>query len=159
MPSIYAAGPLAGQTYSQAQEWRRELAVQTHMDISVVSPLRGLEECLGLTDSAVGETIDSIADKTRNEPMLMPKSYTRRDLRDVAICDMMVANLLCAFAVSVGTTLELGYAAALGKPIVLIMEDDNPHNHPMLRELAWYVVPRVEGAARIANAMLARTLT
>jgi nucleoside 2-deoxyribosyltransferase len=45
----------------------------------------------------------------------------------------VLVNLLGAKTVSVGTVWELGVAYTLRKPVVLVMERDNPHNHPMSR--------------------------
>lgn len=52
------------------------------------------------------------------------KSMLLRDTNDIRYCDLVVVNLLGAKRAALGTTAEMGFAFALNKPVVLIMEKD-----------------------------------
>jgi len=59
--------------------------------------------------------------------------------------------MLNAEQVFQGTIFEMGYAHALLKPIVVMMEEDNIHYHLFVTETASFVVPTLEEAVHILS--------
>ncbi len=136
MTTVYLAGPIKGLTLYGAVEWRDAFARQLP-HVWCLSPLRGKQRL---------EDVGVITGCYEANPLTSARGVTCRDFWDVRRCDLVVANLLDAQSVSIGTVLELGAAHALNKPIVLIMEPDNLHEHPMLQEIAGFVVSSLEDA-------------
>ncbi len=57
--------------------------------------------------------------------------------------------------ISIGTVIELGWADAYRKPVILVMDkEDNPHDHPMVREIAGYYVNTLTAGLELAIALL-----
>lgn len=82
------------------------------------------------------------------------KGITTRDSWDVATCDLMLINLLGAEKISIGTVLEVGMGYAQKKPMVVAMEDDNPHHHVMLDTMVGWIVDDLDYAIDITKAIL-----
>jgi nucleoside 2-deoxyribosyltransferase len=71
-------------------------------------------------------------------------------------CDIMLANLLGAKKVSIGTIGEFFWADAYRKPVIAVMEKEgNPHEHAMIRELTGFRVETLEEGLAVAGAVLA----
>ena len=71
-----------------------------------------------------------------------------RDFNDVKRCDAILVNLLGAKSASLGTVMELGWAYALQKPVVVAIEPiGNPHDrHPMIEETIRFRAPDLDAA-------------
>ena len=127
MSKVYLAGPITGNTYTDCVEWRRKAAKELRAHgITILSPLRfkpWLKEAGGLLDWYDRSAL------TRG------KGITARDRFDVMRSDVVLANVLYATQVSIGTVMEIAWADSRRIPVVLVMEDrDNPHEHAMLSE-------------------------
>lgn len=131
---VYLAGPITGQTFDEAADWREAFLDQLFsVGLMGLSPMRGLEKF------RVPGPLPSTFDEG--------KAAMLRDLYDIRRSDAVVVNLLGAERVSVGTMCELGYAYALGKFIVVVMNDVNPwHDHLFVHEMASQVVPTLDDA-------------
>ena len=83
-------------------------------------------------------------------------AITGRDRYDVMTrCDAVLVYLLGAEEVSIGTVIEVGWADAARKPIILVIEDEgNVHDHPMVRCPAAFRVSSLIDACDLANALL-----
>ena len=126
--SVYLSGPISGLNYEDGMAWREYARHALAPDIIAYSPLRGHEQ-LALAGI--------IRDSYEDFPLLGAQGLTARDRFDCAACDLLLVNLLGATEVSIGTCLELGWADAFRKPIVLVMEPSgNCHNHPLVRGVA-----------------------
>ena len=56
-----------------------------------------------------------------------------RDFNDVKTADALLVNFLDSNdKISIGTIMEIAWARAFQIPIVIVMEENNPHNHGML---------------------------
>jgi hypothetical protein len=56
---------------------------------------------------------------------------------------------------SIGTIMELGWADAYRKPVVVAMEaEGNLHEHPMVREAIGYRLPTLDAALAVTKAIL-----
>jgi len=155
--SIYLAGPITGLTYQAARHgWREEFAgtvgkyVPSWHHAWCYSPMRAKEFL-----SAV-QCLDGDADVLNaiGNPFATARGIVTRDHNDVKNCDGMVACFLGAERASIGTAIEFGFAFAYKKPVVMVVEPGNIHNHVMLRDIAGYVVPTLDDAARIMASIL-----
>lgn len=147
MASVYLAGPIAHLTYVEATEWRQYAAsfLASH-GIQAYSPMRAKEFLISrgvITPGIYAETLAS-------DPGIVT-----RDRNDVRTCDLVLANLLDAPQVSVGTPVEYGWADAFRKPIITVMESQgSPYDHPFVRHLSGYRVVTLDDALEIAVAVL-----
>ena len=141
---LYPAGSIRGKTYEEANEWRKILQELLWHKMILLNPLRGKEELKG-------QVITLELMEASTNPLIQPKGVVRRDLWDIRRCDAMIVNLLDAEEVFQGTIFEMGFAHALLKPIVVMMEDDNIHYHPFVTETASFVVPTLEEAVDILS--------
>ncbi|HOW37212.1 MAG TPA: nucleoside 2-deoxyribosyltransferase [Candidatus Pacearchaeota archaeon] len=147
MKSVYLAGPITGLSYNGCTDWRKyAIAELRKWGIAGISPLRAKEYLASETN---------VADKYDNFVLSTQKGITTRDRFDVNSCDVMLANLLGAQKVSIGTMIEYGWADAARKPIITIMEKEgNIHDHSMLREITGYKAESLEEGLFVAKAML-----
>jgi nucleoside 2-deoxyribosyltransferase len=67
-----------------------------------------------------------------------------QDKFDVVHCSAVLMNLTGAVGPSIGTMVELGWADAIGKPVVVVMDVGNPHDHGFVTTLAMTVVKTLE---------------
>jgi nucleoside 2-deoxyribosyltransferase len=144
---IYLAGPIAGCSYKAATSWRRQFTKSlADYDVKCLSPLRGKEELAGET------SIDSIE---YEKPLTCPKGVYTRDRWDCHRCDLMVANLLGARRLSVGTMMEWAWTDSQGTPVIMVMEEDNIHNHILVEGGPGFRANTLEEATVLAIEILA----
>ena len=114
--------------------------------IACYSPLRGHEHLDG-----EGELRGSYP----QHPLTTAAALTARDRHDCLSCDLLLVDLTGASEVSIGTCIELGWADAFRKPIVLVMEPKgNVHDHPLVRSLCAFRVPNIEEGLQVVRAIL-----
>lgn len=148
MKSVYLAGPITGLSYNGCTDWRGyAIAELKNSGIAGVSPLRN-KEYLSLEKE--------ISDEYKEHVLSCQKGITTKDRFDVNSCDVMLANLLGAQKVSIGTMIEYGWANAARKPIITVIEKEgNIHDHSMLREITGFRVDSLEEGLFVARVMLA----
>jgi nucleoside 2-deoxyribosyltransferase len=144
-PTVYLAGPIGGLSYSEAVDWRAAVKSDLNPEISVFNPMRW---------KSYLRTETCIGDSYLEHPLSTRKGITTRDRFDVMRCDAVLVNFIGAEKVSIGTCIELGWADAWRKPVVIAMEPENIHVHAMVNEIAGYVVPTLEEAVRLLKAIL-----
>ncbi|MBS3074302.1 nucleoside 2-deoxyribosyltransferase [Candidatus Pacearchaeota archaeon] len=151
MGVVYLAGPIMGNDYSGATDWRREAASKLESwGIRAVSPMRGKEN-LG-KERAIKDSYDGSEIAT---PLTVQKGIVTRDRFDTTSCDLMIANLLDAKKVSIGTMIEYGWADAFRKPVITVMEKEgNVHDHGMVRGLTGFRVETLEEGLLVAKILL-----
>lgn len=140
-PKVYLAGSIRGLTYSKAANWRLDLAHEIREKITCLSPMRGKREL-------VGKVITKEVVKASSNPLMGYKGIVARDFSDIRRCDAVLVNLLGSTH-AIGTLVEIGYAAALQKPIIVVLEEDNVHQHPFVTEPASFVVTTLDKAVHI----------
>lgn len=115
--------------HSYAETWLRDRG------INALSPMRMNDFLRG--DKPIEANGDYHAVYTTDAGIMT------RDFNDVARCDAVLMYLLHSTRVSIGCMLEAGWAYALRKPLVLVIEDSkmNVHEHPILRASTGYRVP------------------
>lgn len=146
MSKIYLAGPISGRTFVESERWREEfkLHFRNRTHVHCLSPLRAK---LHLADKGVLE-------QSYDHPLSSDRGIMTRDHNDCLTSDLIVCNLLGVERVSIGTVMECAWAHAYRKPLVLIIDEGNVHDHPMIREAAGFRVGSVEVAASVAMAIL-----
>ena len=53
-----------------------------------------------------------------------------------------------------GTSIEIGWASAHDKPIVLVTDDANLATHPLVRESVGWIVPDLDTGIQVVNSVL-----
>lgn len=155
--TVYLAGPIAGCSYAEATDWRKAVASGFTPGIRGVSPMRVKEWCKRaetITDVHQYREIGS-----EEEFLISGESHAicTRDRFDVCNCDMIFAYVpreLNARRPSWGTGVEIGWASARGKPIVLVTDDANLAAHPLVRESVGWIVPRLDLGVAVVNSVL-----
>lgn len=151
--SVYLAGPISGLDYEGGTGWRQQsLEILAAVGIDAFSPLRQK----GYLDKE-GELTGSYEDW----PLSTQRGIYARDRFDCHRVDVVLANLIdCGVnddgsqKVSIGTVMEIAWAAQHNTPVVLIMDKGNIHHHPMLEEACPFIVETLEEALEIVEAIL-----
>ena len=135
-PQIYLAGPITGCNYHHAVKWRTYVTDQlSSYNVECRSPLRNLEHLGQL------EIMPALPElEGEKHPMRTSKAVTTRDRFDLMSADLVFVNFLGTERASIGTLIELGWADILRKPVIVVMEPNNIHDHAMVRELSGFVV-------------------
>lgn len=151
-PSVYLAGPITGLTYDDGQDWREYAKQQLAPEVDAFSPLRAKPylRALGVLDNAGTPDSAYLGLNALSEP----QGITTRDRFDCMGRSMVLVNFLGAKTVSIGTCIELGWADAARRPVVIVMEEDNVHRHAMVNQIGGFIVPTLENALTICKAVL-----
>ena len=146
---MYTAGPIKGLTYDGASTWReyvhnemKELAPW----IKTISPVRG--------DHAAKGTDKLIQNDFKEHVFTTKYAINQRDYNDVKRADIIFVNLLGTEVVSIGTVMEIAWARAFNKPVVMMMKDGNIHDHPLLRYPAGYIVDDLDLGVHVAISVI-----
>jgi len=163
--TVYLAGPISGLSYGEATGWRTEVRDQLlRSGIKAASPLRAkvyIRECVEIDQASPAIDFPDQGmpspgmDEVAVNVMSNSRGITTRDRFDCLNCDVLFVNLLDTEKVSIGTVMEIAWADAWRKPIVLVMEDEsNLHDHAMIRECVGFRVPTVSEGVEIVKAIL-----
>lgn len=158
MNLVYLAGPIAGQTFQLANAWRERAA-------DLLSPLRSLsptrcKEFLRSQGILNGDAYDHRQGRGPSDPHPLGSSagIVTRDRYDIFRSDIILMNLLPAQEtdqISIGTMVELGWADAYRKPVVLVWNRNiNPHAHCFLDELCSYQADNLEDAVDLCKMII-----
>ena len=124
---IYLAGPIAGCTQEEATEWRDDVQKSLPHGIIGISPLRcePLKEGMRFTEDGATEKMWSD-----------PRAIATKNWLDTESCDLVLAYLpkeLNDRRPSYGTTIEIGWAIGLRKPLIVVSDDVQYMEHPLIR--------------------------
>ena len=145
-PTVYLAGPVTGMSYQGATDWREwVISFLDFHGIRGISPLRGAKYL---------SRESYIADFYDGHIMSTQKAITTGSRHDAQQCDIVLANFLGATKPSLGTVMELGWADAARTPIITVIEEGNPHDHAMIREVSGYMTNNLHTAAEVAVSIL-----
>ena len=149
--TVYLSGPIAGQSFGDATDWRIEVHRMLSPQIDTLSPMRGKDYL------DVEATIDP--DKTGSGaydgfPLSTQRGIFTRDYNDVVESDAVLVNLQGSKQVSIGTMFEIAWGWEHRKPIVLIQDDDGVHDHPFVREASSFIVASLDDAVYILRNVL-----
>lgn len=146
-PTVYLAGPIAGLDYQETVDWREHATgLLKQFKIKTLSPMRG--------KGALAHEMGKVQGSYEHDPLSSRSGITTRDRFDVMRCDMVLANFNGAQYISIGTCIEIGWADAWRKPLVVIMDVQNVHWHAMVRQIAGFVVSDMEEAIEVVKAVL-----
>lgn len=155
MKRIYLCGQITGASYDEARwGWRARVgALLEDSDIKVISPMRRIDENR--------DDVDSISPHgLRGSVLQSAKGLTACDKFDLKRSDLVFANLVMnnPAKISVGSMIELGWADALGIPVVAVLPEGNAHDHAMVRELITWRCTTMEQAIEVTRAVLSEGL-
>lgn len=147
-PSVYLAGAITGMSYEATVAWRERVEQEIAYYADVYSPMRRKEYL------SQEQQIDGSPQAYNGQILSTPKGIVGRDTFDIRSVDVLLVNLLGAKRVSIGTVAEIGYAYAHHKPMVVVMEADNIHQHPFIAEMSTYIVATVEEGIELVKTLL-----
>jgi len=150
-PRVYLAGPIQGLTYDEASLWRETcIGVLDEAGIDGLSPMRNKEMLRR------GRTTIETDNYDEGQSFLSPAGVTARDRLDVRRSDIIIMNMIGAVGGNVGSMIELGWADAWNKPVVLVAELDHyTRRHPMADTLTAFKVESIEDAVDLVIGILA----
>ncbi len=150
---VYLSGPICGATYEEMSSWRNHATdCLGQVGIKTRSPLRHKDWWL--------KRAKTEEERHGNQGCPWsdtPRALVVRDRFDIQAADVVLVNLEGAKKVSIGTMVELGWADAFRKPVVLSMDDfyGNPHyQHPFLDALAPFRANNLDSAIELAKGLL-----
>lgn len=142
---VYLAGPITGVSYGNSTDWRQTVIDCLPEGIYGLSPLRR-------KDYLKNETT---LQHTYDWPLSTQRGIYARDRYDCTRADAILVNLLGAERVSIGTVMEIAWAADNNIPVILMMEKEgNVHDHPMIREACPFIVDDLKEAVTVLEALL-----
>lgn len=145
-PKVYLAGPIARLTYAGATAWRRAAAVGL-APAECLDPMRDKESLAGSGDPLGVQYLG-------RSPLLDAQTIVSRDYHDVRRSDVVLMHLPFP---STGTLVELGWAVAMQKPVVLWLPEDVPSAlrlHPFVQCLPWSTVRTIHEAVAVVRSFL-----
>lgn len=143
---VYLAGPISGLDHGECTEWRQHVIDTLPEGIEGLSPMRSKKylQNAGVLDGAYD-----------NWPLSTQRGIYARDRFDCTRADAVLVNMLGAKKVSIGTVMEIAWAADNNIPLVLVMEESgNLHDHIMIREACPFTVDDLDEAVHILGALL-----
>lgn len=141
LQTVYLCGPITGGSLHEITGWRR----------TVAEALAGAAQVIDPTDYSPDTTRRSESLLTRaltEERLLHGRQTVERDQSHIQRSDVVLACFLGTKSVSIGSVGELFWADAMGKPIVIVREDDNLHNHDMLNAIAGWIFTDLDAGIR-----------
>jgi len=151
MAKIYLSGAITDLTYDEARYgWRQEIASLFDKNIIALSPMRH--------EGHLAELKGPITDKAlipHSHLLSHPKMIVAKDFLDIDECTIVVINFQGKKKPGRSSFIELGYAKAKGKTIIMIANDDDPIcSHPFTSTISDVIVSSVKDAAIVVNSLL-----
>ena len=149
--TVYLAGTISGLTYGQAsgpRDYAANLLLKRGWD--VLDPMRGYQIL-----STLGDTPISEGQEVKSMLGITDTAITQRDRDDIRRSDVLL--VFSGNAATWGTGFEWEFAFNLGKPIVIICDEDSPtRNHPWCRTMCSGFVSSVDEAVEFIDRWLDR---
>lgn len=161
-PTIYLAGPVTGCTANEAKDWREHMIISLDvMGFVGVSPIRCEPPISGRYSPQYADAKYGTA-----------RAIASKNLMDVKRCDVTLAYFpkrewitdTCADAVgnatysrreaSLGTVAEIAWANALGKPVIVVAEDDFVYEHAVCNACAGWMLRDLNDALDLIHGLL-----
>ena len=145
---VYLAGPMAGISFRRANAWRKGAAFDLAMkDIETLSPLRFKQNLYYVN------TLTKLMNDNDNKLLTNAGVFTR-DFNDVKRADALLVNFLDAEVASIGTAAEIAWAWQMQKPIVVVMDPGNVHQHAFIVEMASLIVDNLPDGIKLITEIL-----
>lgn len=150
---VYLAGPISGVSYEDSVGWREYAVARFQPYIAALSPLRAKKYLSGIKEipTFFGADYTGLYSPT---PLSTPQGIFCRDYNDCTRADAILVNLLGSTKVSIGTVMEIAWAHSARTPVIAVMEPNNPHDHPMIRQAMPFIVPTVDEGIELVKAIL-----
>lgn len=126
MLKIYAAGPMTGLSVADIKARYQRVMNDLDDTFKVFHPMidhQNFETTTRDPNHKVG---------ANTAPKQTQRSFFGRDKWMVQQCDILLADFSQATVTSIGTCFEIAWAHILGKYVVSIMPDGNPHEHAFI---------------------------
>ena len=140
---IYLAGPIAGCTQEEANEWRDYVCSMLPHAIVGISPLRCEPLKEGMTYTEEGASPKMWSD---------PRAIATKNWLDTESCDLVLAYLpkeLNEKRPSYGTVIEIGWAIGLRKPLIVVSDDKQLMDHPLIKHNASWRLDSLDDAVEV----------
>lgn len=141
---VYTAGAMAGKDYKDVVAYFRRIHARFEkLGFTVLFPTLGKEKLIKQYKRE-----RTFSSKGRDDiPTSTTHAITRRDHWMVCGCDVFYLDLNeCPDRVTIGSIMELAWAYDRGKHTVIVMGENNIHDHAFIRECADIVFPTEEDA-------------
>lgn len=145
-PLVYLAGPITNTTSSATSDWRVICRNGLAPEIDSISPTRQPVETI--------DELSELSAEDRLRLMRHGRSIATRDRFDVARCDLVIANVMNANNISIGSVGEIFWADAYRKPVIMVREPRNIHTHAMLDALVGWIFEDLNEAIATARTLL-----
>ena len=156
--NVYLAGPIAGNTTDEANDWRSKADnILAQDDIFGISPLRtepvpdGDVYPLSVEHDALWGKTTAIAAKNRFD--MDRCDITIAYLPDLHYLHFEHDKTAYGKLPSIGTMMELGYLKGIGKPSVVWTTEPYYINHPLVSSFADWIVPTLEQACELCEGL------
>lgn len=145
---IYTAGPMAGLSYDQIMErYQSQTKILRALGYHVICPMTG-KSFLNNVEEFKGVGYN-------DHPLATDHAIKTRDRWMVGQVDIVLADFtLGKERVSIGTCMELAWADELHKHVVVVMEEDNIHQHCFITECASIVYPNIDDAYKYLETLI-----
>lgn len=157
LKTVYLAGPIAGCTDGEANDWRRLIIEQLRpYGVIGISPLR----CEPLHGKTYASAVDFLPDAKRervDERFGTARAIASKNKFDVHTCDMGLFYLPRALnekRPSYGTVIELAWTSMIQKPTILVTDDPNVSSHPVVGACASWILPTLDEAVDVITGIL-----
>ena len=149
---IYCARPISGCSGEEVVEYYETIKnILTNLGYNVYIPMVGKGE--------MRTEVEFKADQpTHDNPLATNHAIYERDKWMVTQSDIVFANLVDAKSVSIGTVMEMAWAALLGKHLVVAMGKADLHRHAFVLESADVVFETAPEAMRYLKQLIERSM-
>ena len=137
---IYTAGPISGQSYDQVmRRYRNQVTDLMSIGYDVICPMTGKEY--------LRTELEFKANGYDQHPISTNHAIKERDRWMVGSVDIVLVDFTeCNGIVSIGSCMELAWADELKKHTIVVMDEDNIHQHCFIIECADIVFPTIKDA-------------
>jgi nucleoside 2-deoxyribosyltransferase len=145
---VYLAGPVLGCYKGEANDWRHQVAAELNFNGGIIgiSPLRcepiiGEKYGLGGVDPKFGTA----------------RVIKAKNMFDTKNCDLVFAYMPKPPAgrhASFGTICEIAWGHALGKPVILVTDDPEVRDHPVINASCDWVLETLDEGLEVCIGIL-----
>ena len=138
MLKIYLARPITGCSFDEVSSYYEETR-------DILREM-GYDPIIAMCGKSYFKDEQNFKAEGYKQPLSTDHAIFQRDKWMTHQCDVLLANLIGATKVSIGTCFEISWANYLGKHIVLVMEENNIHQHAFVKEAATVIYNNFQDA-------------
>lgn len=140
---IYLAGPIAGKTVAEANDWRRDFSARLPKNIVGISPLRCEPDVNGKYKVVY-----------KDPKFGTPKAIFAKNYFDTMLCDFVLVHIPEGAELSIGTIIELGWAIGKRKPTILVTTNKKLIEHPIVERGVDWIFDNFDDALEVIEGIL-----